>query len=270
LNDLLNNTADYMIDKLKKAPESYREREYRKINDDGMLLSSHVVVKETDLHILAPVDVVEAANHLTIQYRNQLENYLARLPAFIEALSPLEDDPTAPPMIREMLKAALVAGVGPMAAVAGVIAEYVGQGLLARDDCGEIVVENGGDIFMKRLNDSTVAIFAGESPLSYKIGVRIPAKSMPTGICTSSGTVGHSLSLGRADSVTVISQSTALADAAATRLGNEVGRAGGIGPALELAAKIPGLNGVLIVVGEELGAWGQIELVEIRNKDMIC
>ena len=254
-----------MIDNLKKDPESYREREYRKIVETIGLLSSNVIVKETDLHILAPVDVTETATHLTIQYRNQLENYLARLPAFIEALAPLEDDPTAPTMIREMLRAALVAGVGPMAAVAGVIAEYVGQELLARGDCGEIVVENGGDIFMKRRNDSTVAIFAGESPLSYKIGVRIPAKHMPSGICTSSGTVGHSLSHGRADSVTVISQATALADAAATRLGNEVGRAGDIGPALELAAKIPGLSGVVIVVGEELGAWGKIELVEIRN-----
>ncbi|MEN8142094.1 MAG: UPF0280 family protein [Thermodesulfobacteriota bacterium] len=263
----MNNTAQNMIDKRKKHPESYCEREYREVVDARGLLSSQVQVKETDLHILAPVDVAEAATHLTIQYRNQLESYLARLPAFIEALSPLAEDPTAPPMIREMIKAGLDAGVGPMAAVAGVIAEYVGRGLLARDDCGEVVVENGGDIFMKRDNDSTIAIYAGESSLSYRVGVKVSARSMPVGICTSSGTVGHSLSLGRADSVTVISQSTALADAVATRLGNEVGNSGDIGPALELAAKIPGLNGVVIVAGEELGAWGQVELVEIKSKD---
>ncbi len=256
-----------MNDVQKKDPASYGEREYRKIGDTKGLLSTQVAVKETDLQILAPVDVTEAATHFIIQYRNQLENYLARLPAFIEALSPLDDDPTAPPMIREMLKAGLVTGVGPMAAVAGVIAEYVGRGLLARDDCVEVVVENGGDIFMKRNKDCTAAIYAGESPLSYKVGIRIPARSMPVGICTSSGTVGHSLSLGRSDSVSVISQSTALADAAATRLGNEVGKGGDIGPALELAAKIPGLSGVVIVVGEELGAWGQVELVDIQNKD---
>ena len=256
-----------MIDKRKKDPESYRDREYRKIADARGLIPSQVLVKETDLQILAPVDVTEAATHLTIQYRNQLENYLARLPAFIEALSPLVDDPSAPPMIREMLRAALVAGVGPMAAVAGVIGEYVGRGLLANVDCGEVVVENGGDIFMKRHNDCTIAIYAGESPLSYRIGVRVPAQSMPVGVCTSSGTVGHSLSLGQADSVTVISQSTALADAAATRLGNEVGKGGDVGPALKLAAKMPGLIGVVIVTGEELGAWGQVELVDIKNKD---
>jgi ApbE superfamily uncharacterized protein (UPF0280 family) len=148
-----------------------------------------------------------------------------------------------------------------MAAVAGVIAEYVGRGLLKRADCDEVVVENGGDIFMQRQKDCLAAIFAGESPLSYRVGIRIPARDMPLGICTSSGTVGHSLSLGQADSVTVIAHSTALADATATRLGNEVGRAGDLGPALKLAAEIPGLTGVVIVIGEELGAWGQVELV---------
>jgi hypothetical protein len=249
--------------KRKNPPTSYRERKYRKIPDTRGLQSCQVKVRETDLHILAPVDVAADATNLIIQYRIQLENYLARCPAFVDALSPLNDDPTGVPLVREMLRAGLAADVGPMAAVAGVIAEYVGRGLLERADCDEVVVENGGDIFMQRQKDCLVAIFAGESPLSYRVGIRIPARNMPLGICTSSGTVGHSLSLGRADSVTVIAQSTALADAAATRLGNEVGQAGDLGPALELAAKISGLSGVVIVIGEELGAWGQIELVEL-------
>ncbi|MCK4837293.1 MAG: UPF0280 family protein [Desulfobulbaceae bacterium] len=255
-----------MTRKRKKPPESYRERRYRKIPDANGLQSCQVKVRETDLHILAPLDVEEQATHLIVQYRTQLENYLARCPVFVEALAPLKDDPTAVPLVRDMLRAGLAADVGPMAAVAGVIAEYVGRGLLKINGCTEVVVENGGDIFMQRRKDCTAAIFAGESPLSYRVGVRVPARDMPLGICTSSGTVGHSLSLGQADSVTVISPSTALADAAATRLGNEVSRGGDIGPALEIAAKIPGLAGVVIVVGEELGAWGQMELVAINNK----
>lgn len=250
-----------MAGKRKKTPESYRDRKYRKIPDLGDLRSCQVKVRETDLHILAPVDVRAAATNLVIQYRTQLENYLARHPAFVEALSSLADDPTGVPLVREMLKAGQAAGVGPMAAVAGVIAEYVGRGLLKREDCPEVVVENGGDIFMQRREECTVAIFAGESPLSYRIGIKIPAEEMPVGICTSSGTIGHSLSLGRADSVTVLAQSTALADAAATRLGNEVSQAGDLGPALALAPRIGGLAGVVIVIGEELGAWGRIELV---------
>ena len=252
-----------MTSKRKKIPASYREREYRKIPDTNGLHSCQVTVRETDLHILAPINVAEDATNLIVQYRTQLENYIANRPGFVDALLPLGDDPTAAPLIREMLKAGIAARVGPMAAVAGVIAEYVGRGLLEREDCNEVVIENGGDIFIQRNKDCTVAIYAGESPLSYKIGIKVPAENMPIGICTSSGTVGHSLSFGQADSVTVLARSTALADATATRLGNEVGRSGDIGPALEFAADIPGLTGVVIIIGEELGAWGQVELVEI-------
>ncbi|MFO7606819.1 MAG: UPF0280 family protein [Desulfurivibrionaceae bacterium] len=258
----LQDNREIMAGKRKKPPESYRERRYRTIPDPGVQ-SFQIKVRETDLHILAPVDLREGATNLVVQYRNQLENYLSRCPAFVDALAPLPDDPTAVPLVREMLQAGQAAGVGPMAAVAGVIAEYVGRGLLKGEGCSEVVVENGGDIFMKRGRESIVAIFAGESPLSYRLGLKIPAGDMPVGICTSSGTVGHSLSLGRADSVTVVARSTALADAAATRLGNEVGRGGDLGPALALAPGIGGLTGVVIVIGEELGAWGRIELVEL-------
>ena len=110
-----------------------------------------------------------------------------------------------------------------MAAVAGAIAEYVGRSLLLQG-VREVMVENGGDIFLSRKKDCTVAIFAGQSPLSNKVGVLIAGKDMPRAVCTSSGTVGHSLSFGDADSVTVLASSTPLADAVATRLGNEVGR----------------------------------------------
>jgi hypothetical protein len=256
-----------LTSKRKISPASYRERNYRKVSDGAGLLSCQVTVRETDLQILAAVDVREAATNLVIQCRTQLENYIVRRPGFLEALSPLSDDPTTTPMVREMLRAGIAAEVGPMAAVAGVIAEYVGRGLLQLDGCDEVVVENGGDIFMQRRQDCTAAIFAGESPLSYRVGIRIAAQDMPLGICTSSGTVGHSLSLGKADSVTVLARSTALADAAATRLGNEVARGGDLGPALRRAAMIPGLSGVAIGIGEELGAWGQVELVKIIDKD---
>jgi ApbE superfamily uncharacterized protein (UPF0280 family) len=251
-----------MSNKLKKAPQSYRQRKYRQIPVADGMRSCLVQVRETDLQIMAPVDVAEAATHLLIQERNRLENYISHHREFLDALQPLADDPTAPVLVREMLKAGLAAGVGPMAAVAGVIAEQVGTGLLERQDCDEVVVENGGDIFLQRQKDCTVAIYAGESPLSYRIGIRLPVAMMPSGVCTSSGTVGHSLSAGKADSVTVVASSTALADAAATSLGNVVGKGGDIGRALELAAEISGLSGVVIVVGEELGAWGEIELVE--------
>lgn len=249
----------------KKDPASYRQRDYRQVIDPAGLVSSLVTVRETDLHVLAPVSVEAEVYRLVYGCRNQLETYLAAHPEFLTALRPLAPDPLAPPLVKSMLKAAAVAGVGPMAAVAGSIAEFVGRALLAEGHA-EVMVENGGDIFLKRKAACVAAIFAGQSSLNQKVGIRIPAANMPLGICTSSGTVGHSLSLGKADSVTVLAASTALADSAATRLGNEVGPGPGtegIDKALELAQGIGGLMGVVIIRGEQLGAWGDIDLVRL-------
>ena len=150
-----------------------------------------------------------------------------------------------------------------MAAVAGAIAEFVGKGLLDHG-VDEVIVENGGDIFMKRNQECISSIFAGQSPLNQKVGIKIAQENMPMGVCTSSGSVGHSLSLGQADSVTVLAGSTPLADAAATRIGNEVSTkvAGNdIEHALEVAKTIPDLVGVVVIQGEQMGAWGNIDLV---------
>lgn len=256
-----------MAGKRKKPPESYRHRSYRQHSGDPELRACQVQVRETDLQILAPVEVREAALHLVVQYRTQLENYLPRQPRFLEALTPLPDDPTAPPLVRAMLQAGLLTEVGPMAAVAGVIAEYVGRDLLKIPGCDEVVVENGGDIFLSRKRDCTIAIFAGASQLSNRVGLKLRADQMPCGVCTSSATVGHSLSLGRADAITVVAASAALADAAATAIGNLVKSKADLGKALELAAAIPGLTGVVIIIGEELGAWGDLQLVEVGGLD---
>lgn len=251
-----------------KDPASYVERSYRALAAGGGLISSFARVKDTDLQILADREVSARAFDLALQYRLPIENYIARVPEFATALTPLPDDILAPPIVREMLAAGGRAGVGPMAAVAGAIAEFVGRALL-RGGCREVMVENGGDIFISRTGECTVAIFAGESPLSLKVGIKLGAAIMPVAVCTSSGKVGHSLSFGEADSVTVVAGNTALADAAATRLGNEVGRAAegeaGIRRALAVSREIEGLRGVVVVCGEKIGAVGSIELVGLTS-----
>jgi ApbE superfamily uncharacterized protein (UPF0280 family) len=250
----------------KISPSAYKKRSYRQaIAASAGLISNFVTVKETDLHILAAGNIEEDGYNFVHRYRNQLENYIVAHPDFLTSLIPLAADTLAPPIIKDMLQAAAAANVGPMAAVAGAIAEHVGRDLLGTG-LDEVMVENGGDIFLKRNDDCVTAIFAGQSPLNQKVGIRIPAASMPVGICTSSGTVGHSLSLGQADSVTVLAASTPLADAAATRLGNEVSSAGKekINHALEVARAIPGLLGIVIICGEQMGAWGEIDLVGLN------
>ncbi|WP_163337126.1 UPF0280 family protein [Desulfopila sp. IMCC35008] len=249
-----------------KNPASYIARTYRSLVAEHELVSAIVRVQETDLHILSDTEVAERAKELIVQYRLQVENYIRQNPQFATSLTPLGMDELVPPIVRDMLEAGLAAEVGPMAAVAGTMAQYVGKSLV-KEGAREIVVENGGDVYLHRSGDCSVAIFAGESPLSYTVGVKVPAGLMPCGICTSSGTIGHSLSLGDADSVTVLAKSTPLADAVATRLGNEVGmnRGGreGLQRALQVGKDIPGITGVVVICGELLGAVGDIELVKL-------
>jgi ApbE superfamily uncharacterized protein (UPF0280 family) len=250
----------------KKSPASYRQRTYRDLAVSEGLISSHVKFKETDLHVLAVGDATRAAGDLATSYRLQIEHYIEKHPAFATSLVPLADDQLAPPIVADMLRASRHAGVGPMAAVAGSIAQYVGRGLI---DAGhrEIIVENGGDIFLQRSLALTVSVYAGQSPLSHKLGLKLRPAPGGLGICTSSGTVGHSLSFGLADSVTVVADCAAIADAAATRLGNEVGREReeqeGIARALQVAKTLMFIRGVLVVCGETLGAVGDIELVPL-------
>jgi ApbE superfamily uncharacterized protein (UPF0280 family) len=161
-----------------------------------------------------------------------------------------------------MLKAGITAGVGPMASVAGAIAQAVGEALKPFSDSS--IVENGGDCYLDLNEETTVGIFAGPaSPFTGKIAIKLGAGRFPIGICTSSGTIGHSLSFGKTDAVTVISADAALADAAATRLGNMVKTQADISKALELAPAIPSIEAVLILIKDKMGAWGDIEIVAV-------
>lgn len=254
-----------MAKRKKKKPESYMVRTYRQQARASGLLAVKVQVKETDLHIQADRDVRRDAEEIVLQCRFQLEQHIIKFPEFYSSLIPLSKDFSAPPLIREMYDAGRIANVGPMAAVAGGIAEYVGRKLLAAG-VEEVIVENGGDIFFSRKEESRISIFAGESPLSSKVGIEL-SPPMPWGICTSSGTIGHSLSMGEADSVTVVARSTYLADAAATRLGNEVGNAANgkesVNKALKIAQEIEGVTGVVVICGELLGAVGDVKLVKL-------
>lgn len=242
----------------------FEERVYRVHCRTGSLRAFTVRVKETDLWILAERDLARQALESISRHRRALEVYLDQNPLFLESLIPLPPDPLAPPLARAMLAAGEAAGVGPMAAVAGAIAEAVGRDL--RELSPRVVVENGGDIFLDAGRDVTVGIWAGDSPLNGRLGLKAPAESMPLCLACSSGVVGHSLSLGKADAAVVAARDGALADAAATALGNRVRSRGDLAPALEWASGVPGLDGALLVLGDRLGAWGEMTLVDLKEE----
>lgn len=238
----------------------YRERTYRNKVSKGTLTSFHLQVKETDLYISADRNLDHYARNSVYKHRKYLEEYIRYHPAFLNSMVPVDRDDFAPPIIQDMIEASIISGVGPMAAVAGAIAHYVGEELLQHSR--NVIVENGGDIFLRCVdNEARVALFAGESPLSYNISLRIKPEDTPIGICTSSGTVGHSLSLGIADAVCVTSKSTSLADAVATYLCNLVKGEGDIKKVLDLGFQIKGVLGIIIILNDKLGAVGAVELI---------
>jgi ApbE superfamily uncharacterized protein (UPF0280 family) len=238
-----------------------QERFYRRFHDSTDLVHFNVKVRETDLDIGARKILVEEALELVRKYRREIEAYTRKVPGFLTSLKPLSCRPNAPSIIKEMCLAAEKAGVGPMAAVAGAISQYVGQGLLAFTR--EIIVENGGDIYIKSNRDRIIGVYAGESPLSGKVGIKIRAGDCPMGVCTSSGKVGHSLSFGKADAAVILAPNTILADAVATATCNLVKAADHIQDAVDFAKGIDGVAGVVVIMEDRLGACGKVELFSL-------
>lgn len=247
---------------MRRLPFEYCERTYRSNShlNNYFKYNLHVPVKETDVFVRWDTDQADFAYRQVFKYRAAIECYIAAHPNFLSSLKPLPDDELAPSIVQTMLTAGQKADVGPMAAVAGAIAEFVGQELLLFSR--NVIVENGGDLFIAAQRDVSVGIFAGESPLSDQICLRIRKEEMPLGICTSSATVGHSLSFGKADALCIKSQSPALADAVATAIGNLVKSKEDIRPALDAAMEIERVSGAVIILGKYLGAIGDMELVE--------
>ena len=213
--------------------------------------------KESDIEIHYSHHV-SGIRRLLLQCRRQLTEHIKKEPAFATSYTPLSPGPEDSPIIQRMKKAAAAASVGPMAAVAGAVAEELGSHYRGMND--DLIIENGGDLYLSLATDRKVLIYAGNSPLSNQLTLSVTALSTPLGICTSSGTVGHSHSQGNADAVVAVSPSTSLADAAATAVGNRVGSHVDIEKAIGYSQTIPGLSGVIIIAGSHVGFWGDVQL----------
>lgn len=223
-----------------------------------------VQVKETLLSICAQRNLEKKALEAVLKCRGDIERHISNYPEFLVSFEPLpvqESIPDLPEIIKQMLLAARVASVGPMAAIAGAIAEYVGKELLPFSS--EVIVGNGGDIFMVSRKMRNIPIYAGNSPLTEKIALQVAPEETPLGICTSSGTFGHSFSFGKADAVIAIAPSAALADASATAIGNLVESAADIPKAIEFAQGIKGLRGVAIIKDNEIKSWGKVKIISV-------
>ena len=227
------------------------------------LVRSLVVVKETDLLVLSETDISDLVRDIVLTQRDRLERYIARNPSFQDSLLPISVSATAPGIVKAMALAGQAAGVGPMAAVAGAVCETIAIGV--GEGSRELILENGGDLYVASARDRIVGVFVGKEVRGGGIGLRVAPEQTPIGICTSSGRFGHSLSLGDSAAATVLARSCALADAAATAVGNRVRGSHGIREGLAAARDIPGVLGVVVMRDGQLGAWGDIEIVGLQD-----
>jgi hypothetical protein len=239
----------------------YERRFYRDITRPQDLICYEVKNKETDLFCCTKTNLKAFIEDRVFFYRHQLEEYIKLRPEFKNSLIQVETDNFAPQIVKEMISASRTLGIGPMATVAGAIAEFVGRDVDPFSD--EYIIENGGDIYLKTGKERTLMIYAKDSAFSGKIGIKIAPNSKPCGVCTSSGTVGHSLSFGKADAVCAVGNSSLFTDGLATYVGNIVKQKGDISLAIEKGKVFEGLTGLLIVAGDNLGVWGDLEIVKI-------
>lgn len=221
--------------------------------------------------------ITDIVNHnlysFIISQRTKLKNYIYRNPYFLISFEPVSIDDSSPKIVKLMAKASRKAGVGPMASVAGTISQLSLEYLI-RKGSRQSIVDNGGDIsLINKRKKVIVGLYAGDSPFSGKIGFKIKKNKKPLGICTSSGTVGHSISFGRADAVTVFAENASVADAIATSIGNyATGKKDdeALQNALDRADDLKEhFKGVLIIVGEHAGVVGKIPKLVATNKKVV-
>ena len=239
----------------------FNNRTYRRHHKKKDLISFDITVKETNLNIQTHADLTDTAIKAVLRCRNYIETYIKLYPEFATSLLPLKESDTAPKIIKEMIKAGQLTGTGPMASVAGVVEEYTGKALLPFSR--EVVVENGGDVFIKSDSKTTFTVYAENTPFSMTCGILVEKHNTPYGICTSSGTLGHSKSFGKADAVTVLSKSCSIADAAATAIANKVQSKNDIQRAIDTGKAMSSVHGIVIIMGESIGLWGSLKLVKL-------
>jgi hypothetical protein len=192
-----------------------------------------------------------------VRQRRLLEEYIARHPQFQSTLEPIDLRADAPEITRRMAWAARRVGVGPMAAVAGAMAQMGAEAALAAG-AAEAIVDNGGDIYLKAVEPVLVALGTGTAKLADRLAFSIEPHETPLSICSSSGKMGHSMSFGLCDLATIVAKDAALADAAATQAANLVRTVTDVDAALERILRIEGIDGVMIVKDDRVGLAGHL------------
>ena len=236
----------------------YEERFYRKSSLSKFSLE--VAFKESDLFISTDTQIdKEKVQSILQKYYNQIEGYTKKNSLFLSSLSPIEEDESSPPIVLDMIQTSYLTGIGPFSSVAGAIAQYVGLEILK--EAAEVIIENGGDIFLKINEDKRLGVYLGERTEPKNLTLKISKREDTFGIASSSAYFGHSLNLGRADLVTIIAKDAIIADGFATSLSNRIQKETDADQVIAIAKDSPYIEGILISFEGKLYLWGDIEII---------
>ncbi|TFG98520.1 UPF0280 family protein [Candidatus Thorarchaeota archaeon] len=226
----------------------------------------HLHIGETIATVIVNSEYIPLAEKAVQEAREQIENYISLHPSFGTSHYPVEVGTNAPDIVQRMAKASQQVGVGPMAAVAGAIAEYAVERIIAAG-ASHVIFDNGGDIAMYLEHPIVAGIYAG-SRGPNGLGLKITQTKTKLGLCTSSATIGHSLSYGETDASIIYSEDVTLADAAATALGNAVSyKDTHIIESSLNNIMIDGIKGAMVSIEDTIGVCGQLPELVRANVD---
>jgi uncharacterized protein len=257
----MGNNSDSDIIKVFSGRRDIDKSVYRNRISYKERYNWRIVYKYSDLLISCDRDVGGKLKKLVREIYNLLESFIEEEPLFQKSLSPIKIKEHYPPVIKKMCRKSSIFNVGPMATVAGAVCDYIASGL--NSSCGNLIIENGGDVFIKSRRDVNVGVYVKNKDFADKIYLKIKAKDTPCGMCSSSGTFGHSLSMGESDLVVVLSGSAISADGAATSIANKINSPDDIDMVIDHYSKIKDIKGILIIKNSRLGVWGNMELVNV-------
>ena len=255
----MTDQKDINIRRVLPGSNAYADRDiYRnKISAEGRY-SFRLDYKYSGLYIICDRDIGSELEEPVLSFYRNIETVIDEHTDFEKSLVPIKAAKDLPRIIKEMCSAGEVFSVGPMATIAGALCDYLAKSLIGR--CSFLMIENGGDVYIKSGDPLEVGIFTKNIYFRDKLTLLIEAGQTPCGICSSSGSFGHSLSLGKSDLVTVLSRTATIADAAATSIANTVNHEEDIDKAIARFSKYKEVEGLIIIKNKRIGLWGKLQL----------
>lgn len=237
----------------------YENRFYRNLSNDKNALE--VSYRESDIYLVSEQKYDKNFVKEKIKYYyDKIEKYIRKDPNFFSSLSPLEYDDNAPDIVKDMLSVSSQLNVGPFAAVAGAVSDYLGKSLLKLQESKELIIENGGDIFIKTNKEKEIGLYLGKDFSPQFIKIILSKQKSSFGICSSSSKIGHSLNFGKADLVTVVGSNPIFCDAAATAYSNAIKNQRDIEKLFKKVKKERNIQALLVAYDKKIFLWGNIAL----------